>query len=97
MHRLLAFLLLAAPLFADSIPALVGHATYVQLDAERAEIALEVADRLHGRGLGTILIERLAEVAERRGIEVFVAEVLAENHEMLDVFREGFDARAGRA
>ncbi len=77
----------------DELGMLVGHATYVQLDAERAEIALEVADRLHGRGLGTILIERLAEVAERRGIEVFVAEVLAENHEMLDVFREGFDAR----
>ena len=81
----------------DSSGAIVGHATYVQLDTARgletrAEVAVEVADDLHGRGLGTILIERLAAVAERRGIARFVAEVLPENREMLDVFRDGFDA-----
>jgi GNAT superfamily N-acetyltransferase len=77
----------------DEAGVLVGHATYVQLDETRAEVAVEVADHLHGRGLGTILIERLAIVAERRGITQFVAEVLCENRAMLDVFREGFDAR----
>jgi len=56
-------------------------------------VAVEVADHLHGRGLGTILVERLAATAERRGITHFVAEVLCENRAMLDVFREGFDAR----
>ncbi len=70
---------------------LVGHATYVQLDERRAEVAVEVADHLHGRGLGTMLIERLAVIAEQRGITHFVAEVLSENRAMLDVFREGFD------
>jgi GNAT superfamily N-acetyltransferase len=83
---------------ADDTGAIVGHATYVQLDVPRgeptrAEVAVEVADRLHGCGLGTILIERLAQVAERRGIVTFTAEVLPENREMLDVFRDGFDAR----
>ena len=53
----------------------------------------ELCADLHGRGLGTILIERLAVVAERCGITHFVAEVLCENQAMLDVFREGFDAR----
>ncbi len=77
----------------DEAGVLVGHATYVQLEETRAEIAVEVADHLQGRGLGTILIERLAIVAERRGIAYFVAEVLCENRAMLDVFREGFDAR----
>ncbi|MGA2455248.1 MAG: GNAT family N-acetyltransferase [Solirubrobacteraceae bacterium] len=77
----------------DETGATVGHATYVQLDATRAEVAVEVADHLHGRGLGTLLIERLAVIAERRGITHFVAEVLSDNHAMLDVFREGFDAR----
>jgi acetate---CoA ligase (ADP-forming) len=77
----------------DEASALVGHALYVQLDETRAEVAVEVADRLHGRGLGTILIERLAAAAEERGIESFVAEVLPENRAMLDVFRDGFDAR----
>jgi GNAT superfamily N-acetyltransferase len=76
--------------------AIVGHASYVQLDPKRAEVAVEVADHLHGRGLGTMLIERLAVIAERRGITHFVAEVLCENRAMLDVFREGFDARTVR-
>jgi GNAT superfamily N-acetyltransferase len=70
----------------------VGHATYVKLDDERAEVAVEVADHLHGRGLGTFLIERLAQGAQSRGIVTFVAEVLPENRAMLDVFRDGFDA-----
>ena len=77
----------------DEAGTVVGHATYVQLDDTHAEVAVEVADYLHGRGLGTILIERLAMIAEERGITHFVAEVLAENRAMLDVFREGFDAR----
>lgn len=77
----------------DEAGVLVGHATYVQLDARHAEVAVEVSDDLHGRGLGTILIERLAVVAEGYGITHFVAEVLCENQAMLDVFREGFDAR----
>jgi hypothetical protein len=47
---------------------------------------------MHGEGLGTILIERLAELAEGLGIETFVAQVLPDNRAMLDVFREGFDA-----
>ena len=72
---------------------LVGHAAFIQLDSERAEVAVEVADRLHGDGLGTILIERLAEIAEARGITRFVAEVLPENRAMLEVFCDGFDAR----
>jgi len=76
----------------DETGVLVAHALYIPLDRTRAEVAVEVADHLHDRGLGTILIERLAAVAERRGITHFVAEVLPENGAMLDVFRDGFDA-----
>ena len=78
----------------DETGAIVGHALFIVLDdATRAEVAVEVADDLHGCGLGTLLIERLAMIAEQRGITHFVAEVLCENRAMLDVFREGFDAR----
>jgi GNAT superfamily N-acetyltransferase len=84
----------------DEAGVLVGHALYVQLDVhleeQRAEVAVEVADHLHGRGLGTILVERLAIAAEQRGITRFEALVLCENRAMLDVFREGFDARVVR-
>jgi GNAT superfamily N-acetyltransferase len=80
----------------DERGVIVGHATYAPMGPGRAEVAVEVADHLHGRGLGTILIERLAAVAETRGITHFVAEVLSENQAMLDVFREGFDAHVLR-
>jgi len=77
----------------DGEGAIVGHAVAITLAPGLAEVALEVADELHGEGLGTILVERLAELAERRGIETFLAQVLPENRAMLEVFREGFDAR----
>jgi L-amino acid N-acyltransferase YncA len=76
----------------DQGGTLIGHAAFIQLGSKRAEVAVEVADRLHGDGLGTILIERLAELAEAQGIEQFVAEVLPENRAMLEVFCDGFDA-----
>jgi GNAT superfamily N-acetyltransferase len=81
----------------DELGVLVGHALYIRLPHERAEVAVEVADHLHGRGLGTILIERLAIAAEQQGITHFVAEVLSENRAMLDVFREGFDGHVVRS
>jgi GNAT superfamily N-acetyltransferase len=77
----------------DETGLLVGHAVYIQLDETRAEVAVEVADRMHGCGLGTVLIGRLASVAEQRGITRFLAEVLPDNRAMLDVFRDGFDAQ----
>jgi GNAT superfamily N-acetyltransferase len=77
----------------DEMGVLVAHAAFVLLDQTRAEVAVEVADHLHACGLGTELLERLAAAAEERGVTQFVAEVLPENRLMLDVFRDGFDAR----
>jgi acetyltransferase len=72
---------------------IVGHATYVRLPrAERAEIAVEVADDMHHLGLATLLLIRLAQFAEEHQIPRFFAEVLAENRDMLAVFRDGFAA-----
>jgi acetate---CoA ligase (ADP-forming) len=65
----------------------VALATYVRLrDPARAEVAFAVADELHGRGLATRLLERLAAHAAAAGIEQFVAEVLPQNAAMLRVF-----------
>lgn len=77
----------------DETGVLVGHALYIQFDDARAEVAVEIADHLHGRGLGTILVERLAIVAEEHDITRFMAEVLPQNQAMLAVFRDGFDAQ----
>jgi acetyl coenzyme A synthetase (ADP forming)-like protein len=75
----------------------VALATYVRLrDPNRAEVAFAVADELHGRGIGTRLLERLADHASAVGIREFVAEVLPDNRAMLRVFDDaGFQtARA---
>jgi acetate---CoA ligase (ADP-forming) len=65
----------------------VALATYVRLrDPARAEVAFAVADELHGRGIATRLLERLAAHASAAGIHQFVAEVLPQNVAMLHVF-----------
>lgn len=67
---------------------IVGHAFYAMLDDERAEVAFTIANDFQGRGLGTILLGQLADVAASNGIHIFEAEVTASNHAMLRVFRE---------
>jgi acetyl coenzyme A synthetase (ADP forming)-like protein len=71
----------------------VAVANYVRLrDPTLAEAAFAVADEYQRRGIGTRLVEQLAERAGRHGIERFVAEVLAENRGMLGVFEAlGFE------
>jgi RimJ/RimL family protein N-acetyltransferase len=69
---------------------IVGHAGLERESdrPERAEVALEVADAMQGRGLGTALLCQLAEAANQLGIQVLDAEVLPENRQMLRVFRD---------
>ena len=62
----------------------------------RAEVAFTIADEFQRRGLGTILLGQLAEMAVANGIQEFEAEVVASNHAMLHVFREsGFPLEVG--
>jgi acetyl coenzyme A synthetase (ADP forming)-like protein len=67
---------------------IVAHAQYVVVGTRRAEIALAVADRWQGRGLGTLLLGELAAIAAAGGIDVFEGSLLPENHAMLDVLRQ---------
>jgi acetyl coenzyme A synthetase (ADP forming)-like protein len=65
----------------------VGLGTYARLREPRdAEVAFVVADEYQGRGIGTRLLEQLAALAARRGIERFTATVLPDNRAMLSVF-----------
>jgi acetyl coenzyme A synthetase (ADP forming)-like protein len=66
----------------------VGQASYERLVADRALVAFTVTDSFQGRGLGTLLLKRLAEAADEDGVAVFEAEVLAENDKMLELFRD---------
>jgi acetate---CoA ligase (ADP-forming) len=77
---------------------IVALASYVRLrDPRVAEVAFAVSDELQGRGVGTRLLERLAERAAAIGVERFVAYVLSENTAMLHVFRDaGFEIARSR-
>jgi len=77
---------------------IVAVANWVRLrDPRAAEIAFAVGDDVQRRGIGTRLLEQLANRAAGAGIEELVAEVLHENDTMLRVLRNaGFAVtRAG--
>jgi RimJ/RimL family protein N-acetyltransferase len=65
--------------------------------AETAEVAFVVADRYQHRGLGPILVQRLAAAARARGVTKFVAETLADNRAMLRLLpAAGFEVNISR-
>ena len=69
--------------------ALVAVGRYERLPGtSSAEVAFVVADRYQGRGLGTVLLERLAAAGRCCQLDRFVAEVLVGNRRMLEVFRD---------
>jgi acetyl coenzyme A synthetase (ADP forming)-like protein len=73
---------------------IVAHAAYVREDATRAEVAFLVDDAWRGKGISTVLLAHLAEVAEGHGISTLTAQVLPHNHRMIEVFRlSGFPVR----
>jgi acetyl coenzyme A synthetase (ADP forming)-like protein len=69
---------------------IVGVAGFYRSESspQRAEVAFAIADALQGRGLGTRLLERLAEHARARNITRFDADVLCGNRRMFDVFAD---------
>jgi acyl-CoA synthetase (NDP forming)/RimJ/RimL family protein N-acetyltransferase len=67
---------------------IIGVARYERLGPDEAEVAFNVADAHHGRGLGSILLEHLAAAARERGVRRFTADVLPQNGRMIAVFRE---------
>jgi len=73
---------------------IVGHALFAR-DGERPpEVAFEVADEWQGRGLGTLLLGRLAALARAQGFDTLTAVVLPANRAMIQVFRDsGLDVR----
>jgi acetate---CoA ligase (ADP-forming) len=80
-------LTLIATIGADKT-RMVGGAQYFRAEGStRAEMSVSIADDVQGQGLGSILVGHLAQAAREHGITNFYAEVLPENHRMIDVFR----------
>jgi len=76
----------------------VGCGSYeVAGDGSRsAEVAMAVADEMHRRGVGTLLLEHLVSLARGQGVRTFVAQTLSENALMMQVFADA-GLRARRA
>jgi acetyl coenzyme A synthetase (ADP forming)-like protein len=88
---------LAAVVIAqDGAERIVGIGRYVRVaghrgmaaPSRRAEAAFTVEDAYQGRGIGTLLLEHLVEVAKACGVEQVEAFVLADNARMMEVFAE---------
>lgn len=71
-----------------AVGPIVAHGVYERGAAEpiRAEVAFLVADAWQGRGVGTLLLLRLARLAASVGVQQLEAILLAENQPMIDVF-----------
>ncbi len=82
-------------------PRIIAHGEYsvagAGADADLAEVAFLVADGVQGKGLGTLLLERLALVAWRQGVRRFYGPTEASNRQMRALFRDsGFAVREAR-
>jgi acyl-CoA synthetase (NDP forming)/GNAT superfamily N-acetyltransferase len=75
-------------LVVERAGALVAVGTAEPIGPDVAEVAFLVDDSQHGLGLGSLLLEHLAAAGRERGIRRFVAEMLAENYGMLQVFTD---------
>jgi acetyl coenzyme A synthetase (ADP forming)-like protein len=72
----------------DGKSHVMAAGSYHKKRSRIAEVAFAVDDSIHGKGLGTLLLERLALVAARHGFERFWALTQFDNREMLEVFRQ---------
>ncbi|WP_024288074.1 GNAT family N-acetyltransferase [Cellulomonas sp. KRMCY2] len=79
---------LVAVVSSDEGERIIAVARYDRIDGASAEVAFNVADDHHGRGLGSVLLEHIAAAARERGLSRFTAEVLPNNSQMIAVFRE---------
>ncbi|MBQ1089904.1 bifunctional GNAT family N-acetyltransferase/acetate--CoA ligase family protein [Streptomyces sp. B93] len=53
-----------------------------------ADFSIAVAEGLHHRGVGTLLVEHLVSAARTDGITTFTADALSENHQVMRLFTD---------
>ncbi len=74
--------------YAEGEPRIIAAGSYFADDETTAEVAVTVEDAFQGKGLGTLLLERLALLAIQHGFTQFKAITHTGNKRMLDVFRK---------
>jgi RimJ/RimL family protein N-acetyltransferase len=79
--------------------AIIAGGRYIVLaeNPRAAEVAFLVEEDYQGQGIASLLLRQLADIARRRGLARFEADVLSENGSMLRVFaRSGLAMRQRR-
>ncbi len=69
---------------------IVAIGSYAKADETSAEVAFLVKERLHGKGIGSYLLEILETIAKENNYKQFLATVLAENRKMIKVFQRRY-------
>ncbi|RZN08875.1 GNAT family N-acetyltransferase [Bradyrhizobium genosp. SA-3] len=70
---------------------IIGGGRHVVVDPGRAEMAFVVVDAWQGRGIGSLLLRHLIDIAQEHGMQELTAEVLSDNASMRSVFaKSGF-------
>ena len=69
---------------------IVAIGSYAEADAESAEVAFLVKERLHGMGIASYLLKILETIAKENNYKQFLATVLAENRKMITVFQKKY-------
>lgn len=73
---------------------ILGLGNYVGDGGNLAEVAFLVSEEEQGRGIATLILEKLGGLAAGAGFVGFEAEVLYENQKMIRVFRDsGYETR----
>lgn len=84
-----AMVLLALEAHDPARGEVLGVGQYIiDAAAHAAEIALVVRDDQQGRGLGTVLLDYLVQIARQRGLLWLTAQILIENETMLRLFEK---------
>jgi len=83
---------LAATLGEDAEERIIAVGNFHRMPSgDHAEAAFVVEDVYQGKGIGSHLLEQLANIAREKGISTFEASILAENSNMLQLLqRSGF-------
>lgn len=78
-------------------PCIIATGSYLARDERTAEVAITVEDIFQGKGLGTLIFERLALLAVKHGFVRFWAVTQVDNQRMLRILsRSGFQFRERR-
>jgi acetyltransferase len=87
-------LALVAEVFVEGREAVIAEARYVRGEQASAEFAVSVAEQWQGKGLASLMLNKLACRAAAAGVTRLVGETLAGNTKMLALARKrGFTVR----